>query len=119
MIHEVPSAITFFKQCLHANSPRVAVENPHMHPMAKQAVGSANCVVQPWHHGHPYTKKTLLWLRGLPPLMPTQIVGGELVPWINGGMSSRHAMTGNKKDRARSFPGIAAAMADQWGDLLR
>jgi hypothetical protein len=67
-------------------------------------------IVQPWQFGHGETKATAFWLKGLPPLVPTEIVPGRA--------ARVHRMPPHKdrwKDRSRTFPGIAAAMADQWG----
>ena len=66
--------------------------------------------IQPWQFGHGETKKTGLWLHGLPPLKPTNIVDGrEHRIWKMGPSPDR------AKARSKTFPGIAAAMAEQWG----
>ena len=68
--------------------------------------------------GHPYKKKTCLWLRGLPPLTPTQIVEPTML-WVDGGHSKGTKMVTfgfrDSKTRSKTFPGIAQAMAEQWG----
>ena len=84
-----------------------------------------DCVIQPYQFGHPYSKRTCLWLRGLPGLYPTKIVD-EHVPYVNGGSKDKYGnyrrFTGRKerdpKSRSKTFIGIAKAMADQWGDYL-
>ena len=120
MLDEIPGAIHFFKACLNANAPLVAVENPTMHSKAKREVGSASCVIQPWQFGHPYTKRTLLWLKGLPPLMPTEIISGPYKALVDGNPKQKLRSDNLKhgKDAALTFPGIAEAMADQWGAYL-
>ena len=111
---QMEEAAAFMRECLNANAPRVAVENPIMHKYAVELIGrQADQFVQPYHFGHPETKRTGLWLRGLPPLMPTEIVS-----------DAHHAERrihrlppgrGRAKERSRTYPGIAAAMAWQWG----
>lgn len=72
--------------------------------------------------GHPYSKRTCLWLKGLPPLKPTEIIENH-EPYVNGGCKDAHGnyrrFQGRKerdpKTRAKTFPGIAKAMAEQWG----
>lgn len=72
----------------------------------------ADQIIQPWQFGHGEIKATCLWLRGLPPLVPTEIVDGR-VPRVH------FASPGPERwrERSRTLPGIAAAMADQWGSL--
>lgn len=71
--------------------------------------------VQPYEHGHPFKKKTCLWLKNLPLLQPTDIVDVRESTkiagnWFNKGGKDR------QKNRAKTFSGIANAMAEQWGD---
>lgn len=95
---------------------RVCVENPVMHKHAKALIrdyAPPAQSVQPWQFGHPETKRTCLWLRNLPVLTPTRIVEGRA--------ARVHRMPPGPdrwRERSRFFPGIAAAMADQWGGLL-
>ena len=111
-------AASFFCQLLEAPIPRIAVENPVMHGIGRQAIhdisGGADAVqtVQPWMFGHGETKATQLWLVNLPPLVPTDIVDGRI--------ARVHRMPPGPdrwRERSRTMPGIAAAMADQWGPL--
>lgn len=67
-------------------------------------------IIQPWQFGHGETKKTCLWLRGLQPLIPTDIVEGREQRIFNMPPSEKRAM-----ERSKTFEGIAKAMADQWG----
>lgn len=108
----------FFLAFLNADCPCVAVENPvsstvfEMPPHAQE--------IQPYMFGHPYTKKTRLWLKGLPPLTPTDIVM-PVGPYVPAGTGRKDrtkygaAKRGeDAKNRAKTFPGIAKAMAEQW-----
>lgn len=96
----------FFMECLNAKAPYVAVENPL--PMKRAKLPKPDCFVQPFWYGHPYSKKTLYWLKNLPPLMPN----GDMANYKQFVWSSRG------KYRSRSFEGIANAMADQWGRFI-
>lgn len=110
-------AIRFFKLCQAANAPRVAVENPRMLKIARMRLGDPSCKVQPWEHGDPWSKLTYLWLKGLPPLMPSYIVSGER-SYIDFIRRTRGSSINSSKTRdlsSRTFPGIALAMAQQWG----
>lgn len=105
-------ALEFFRALLNAPIPRIAVENPV--GVASTLVGPPSQVVQPFHYGHPETKATCLWLRGLPKLVPTNIVPlpadprlRQRIHWIPPG--PRRWM-----ERSKTFQGIAAAMAEQW-----
>ena len=104
-------AATFFRLLLDASIPRIVVENPIMHRHA--GIRKPDQIIQPWQFGHPETKATCLWLKGLTPLRPTNIVPGR-EPRVH------HASPGPDrwKERSRTLPGIAAAMAEQWGDAL-
>jgi hypothetical protein len=102
----------FFMTLLNAPIPKICVENPI--PSKIYGLPQYSQVVQPFEHGHPFQKKTCLWLKGLPPLMATNIVAhGESTKiagnWFNKGGKDR------QKNRAKTFDGIAKAMADQWG----
>ena len=102
-------AAWFFKSlCSVERIPRIAVENPIPHRYAQ--LPPYTQIIQPWQFGHGEIKATCLWLKNLPPLVPTSIVEG------------RHARVHRAspgpdrwKERSRTLPGIAAAMADQWG----
>lgn len=110
-----------FMAILHANCERIAVENPI--PSRIYCMPPATQIVQPWEFGHPYTKKTCLWLKGLPGLLPTEIVE-PIGPWVCGNVDVWHRQAakgkviGKEKDakhRSKTFPGLAKAMAEQWG----
>lgn len=111
---ELDAAVDFFKLCLGANSPRIAVENPIQHKHARERIGAPYTqVIQPWQFGHGETKATCLWLKGLPRLEPTDIVEGR--------EARIHRMPPGPerwKKRSETFDGIAEAMANQWGAVL-
>jgi hypothetical protein len=104
----------------NAEIQKIAIENPT--PMRIVGLPPCSQVIQPYWFGHPYSKRTCLWLRGLPPLMPTEVLSYH-EPYVNGGNKDAHGnyrrFTGrNERDpktRSKTFPGIAKAMADQWG----
>lgn len=103
-------ALDFFRECLEAPINRVAVENPMS---IASRIAPKDQTVQPWEYGHGEKKTTWLWLKNLPHLVPTEIVPGrEEKVWSMAPGPER------EKERSRFFPGIAAAMADQWGRLL-
>ena len=113
----------FFKRLLDASIPRVAVENPTMHGYAASIVGEkATQTVHPWQHGHTQTKATGLWLRGLPPLVETHNVKAEMMELSYAERSAIHYASPGPdrwKERSVTFAGIAQAMADQWGSVVR
>lgn len=106
-------AAHFFLQCLNANAPRVAVENPVMHKYAKELIGGEHSFsIQPWQFGHGEVKRTCFWTRGLPKLKPTNIVAGRRQR-----VATESPSPDRWKERSRFLPGIAKAMAEQWGGL--
>ena len=114
---EVRAAAAFFNLRHEFNAPFVATENPIPHKYAKELIGMYDQLIQPYHFGHPERKGTCFWLKGLPPLVHTKNVYKEMlarpkkernrIQWI--GPSKERA-----KLRAKTFPGIAEAIADQW-----
>lgn len=103
------SAIMFVKELMEAPIDRIAIENPV--GILSTRIRKPDQYIQPWQFGHGETKKTCLWLKNLPLLQPTNVVEGR---------SNRiHMMPGGKrqaKRRSIMYPGIAAAMAEQWGE---
>ena len=93
-----------FMKILSADCERIAVENPV--PLGVYALPPYTQIVQPYEFGHPYTKKTCLWLKGLPKLKPTNIVEPKESYVM-------HKIRDSKR-RSKTFTGIADAMADQW-----
>lgn len=110
----------FFMRFYNADCEKIAIENPT--PMKIVGLPPYNQVIQPYMFGHPYTKRTCLWLKRLPILMATDIVSGDIQPYVNGGCKDAHGnyrrFQGRKerdpKIRSKTFPGIARAMAEQW-----
>lgn len=96
----------FFFKCLNANAPYVAVENPI--PMARAQLPRPDCYINPSWFGVKYTKKTLYWLRNLPPIMP-EIINPNTKSFVR---SSRG------KYRSRTFPEVARAIARQWSSYI-
>jgi hypothetical protein len=109
------AALDFIRELMAADIDQIAIENP------QGAIGSyirkADQYIQPHWFGDPYIKKTGLWLKNVPKLLPTCPVE-PVGHW----MHSSNVITGlpteaskSKRDRSLTFPGIARAMADQWG----
>lgn len=101
-------AIEFFLKITAIRVPRLAIENPVS--IMSTVYRKPDQIIQPWQFGHGETKSTCLWLRGLPRLVPTCIVSGR-EPRV-------HRMPPSKdrwKLRSITYPGIAEAMAVQWG----
>lgn len=109
--YKMMAAAEFFRQCLAASAVKVCVENPIMHGKALSIVGVKYAqIIQPWQFGHGETKATCLWLRGLPPLIPTDIVSGR-----DGRIHRLPPGPDRSRLRSVTFAGIARAMAEQWG----
>ena len=112
MERELREGAALFSAFWNAPVPHVAVENPVMHGHAKRLIenyAEPAQSIQPWQFGHGECKRTCLWLRGLPPLTPTHVVEGR--------EQRVHRMPPSPtrwKERSRFYPGIAAAMAEQW-----
>lgn len=107
---EQAEALEFVRALLDAPIPRIALENPVS--VISSHIRKPDQIIQPWQFGHDETKATCLWLKGLPPLVPTAIVDGR--------EARVHRMPPGPdrwRERSRTFPGIARAMADQWGEL--
>lgn len=118
-LHEKPgrwekldAAAAFFRELLDAPIPCVAVENPIMHKYGVERIGRRqDQVVQPWQFGQGETKAICLWLKNLPSLEPTDVVDGR--------KARVHRATPSPdrwKERSRFYPGVARAMAEQWGN---
>ena len=108
------AAKDFFMAFYNADCEKICIENPT--PSRVYELPKYTQVIQPWMFGHPVQKRTCLWLKGLEPLKPTEIVEerqSSKVPgnWFNKGGKER------QKNRAKTFPGIAKAMAEQWGGV--
>jgi hypothetical protein len=106
-------AAEFFKALLAADVPRIAVENPR--PIVHVNLPGATQYVQPWMFGHAEKKATGLWLKNLPPLVPTDVVPKEL---RKGVVHFTSPGPNRWKERSRTYTGLAEAMAEQWGGHL-
>lgn len=110
----------FFLKFLNAPITKIAVENPI--PSGVYRLPKYSQVIQPYEYGHPYSKKTCLWLKGLPKLEPTEIVE-PICSWVSGGSKkadgtpreNKGTSFRDSKRKSKTFPGIAEAMAEQWG----
>ena len=105
---EQKHALRFVDKLMSMPTPKIALENPI--GKISTAIRRPDQIIQPWQFGHGETKATCLWLKGLPKLTPTKIVGGR--------EARVHRMPPSKerwKERSRTLPGIAWAMASQWG----
>jgi hypothetical protein len=105
-------AKSFFMRLYESNIPKICIENPI--PSKVYGLPAYTQIIQPYEFGHSYSKKTCLWLKSLPNLMPTNIVNERQSTkvagnWFNKGGKDR------AKNRAKTFQGIADAMAEQWG----
>jgi hypothetical protein len=106
---EQAAAIAFAEALWSAPIPRVALENPIGVLSTRSRLGKPSQIIQPWQFGHGETKATCLWLRGLPPLVPTNVVSGRA--------ARVHRLPPSPdrwKLRSRTYQGIADAMAEQW-----
>ena len=111
----------FFMKFINADCDRICVENPV--PLKIVNLPPYTQIIQPWQFGHPYSKRTCLWLKGLPKLEPTNIITEGVQPYVNGGCKDAYGnyrrFQGRKerdpKTRSKTFEGIAEAFAIQWG----
>jgi len=119
------AAKDFFMTFLNADCERIAVENPI--PSSVYELPPYTQIIQPFEYGHPWSKKTCLWLKGLPPLVPTEIVSDHK-PFVSSGSYTKthdpkykgaSRKGGSARSRSKTFPGIARAMAEQWGGDIR
>lgn len=110
-------ALEFFRLLLNADIPRIAIENPI--GIASTRIRPADQTIQPWQFGHPESKATQLWLKGLPLLKPTSILKKpESGRWENQTASGQNKLPPSAdrwKIRSATYQGIAQAMAKQWG----
>ncbi len=117
MWRELDEGAALFSTLWNADSPCIAVENPVMHRHAKVRIKNYRNFaqsVQPWQFGHGECKRTCLWLKNLPNLIPTDIVEGreQRIHLLPPGPD-------RWRERSRFFTGIAQAMAQQWGPAIQ
>ena len=116
-------AKAFFMRFFNGECDHICIENPT--PLSIVGLPPETQVIQPYEHGHPYSKRTCLWLKGLPMLQATEILPYH-EPWVNGGCKDHHGNyrrfqgrgERDPKNRAKTFEGIAKAMATQWSAYL-
>jgi len=111
-----------FMKLLNAPIKHIAVENPV--PLKVVGLPKHNQAVQPYEYGHEYSKKTLLWLKNLPLLKPTEIVENykPYLPSNTGGKKrgQKYQFKNiSQKESSKTFSGIAKAMAEQWGNFIK
>jgi hypothetical protein len=118
-------ALDFVRLLMDAPIPRICIENPVS--VISTRIRKPDQIVQPWQFGDDASKKTCLWLKGLPPLRHTKIIPGRVVLMPNGKQVQRWANQCDSgqnnlgpsqdrwKERSKTYPGIARAMAKTWG----
>jgi len=119
-------ALDFVRRLMDAPIPRIAIENPVS--CISSRIRKPDQIIQPWQFGEDASKATCLWLKNLPLLTPTKIIEGREVVhngktvrrWANQTDSGQNKLAPSEdrwKERSRTYAGIAAAWADQWGSL--
>jgi len=103
-------ALAFVRELMRAPIPRIALENPVS--IISTRIRKPDQIIQPYMFGHRELKTTCLWLKGLPALQPTHIVDAKGYSYAH---QVRHAPDVREKNRSRTPPGVARAMAEQWG----
>ena len=106
--NEQQNALAFVRKLLAAPINKICLENPIS--IISSRIRKPDQIIQPWQFGHPETKATCLWLKNLPPLVPTNIVEGRKAR-----VHLEPPGPDRWKNRSRTYQGIADAMADQWG----
>ena len=104
------AALDFVELLMYAPIPRICIENPVS--VISTEICKPDQIIQPWQFGHGETKTTCLWLKNLPPLVPTNIVEGR-----EGRILAMSPGPDRWKERSRTYEGIAEAMAEQWSNL--
>ncbi len=105
---EQAEAVEFFMALVDADVPKIAVENPIS--IMSTRYRKPDQIIQPWMFGHGEVKSTCLWLKGLPRLVPTNVVEGRVAR-----VHHESPSPNRWRNRSRTFRGIAVAMAEQWG----
>ena len=107
------ASIDFFMKFANAHCDRIAIENPV--GIMSTRFRKPDQIINPWQFGHPETKKTCLWLKNLQPLEETENVYAYMMTLPEKERSRIHWMgSGHAKERSKTYPGIARAMAEQW-----
>ena len=115
-------ALNFVGILFNAPIKKIALENPVS--VISSRIRKPDQIIQPYEYGHDASKKTCLWLKGLPKLLPTKFIEPRLINgkkvWVNQTDSGQNKLAPSKdrwKIRSKTYQGIADAMADQWGNL--
>ena len=108
--------IDFFMEFTNAKCDKIAIENPV--GIMSSVWRKPDQIIQPYEYGDKFKKTTCLWLKGLPKLKPTNIVEPNLKTYKCGKTFSVDYCGANGKQRSKTYPGIAKAIADQWGGLI-
>lgn len=115
------AAKAFFLALFNAPIERIAIENPT--PLKVVELPKHSQVIQPYEYGHEYSKRTLLWLKNLPLLKPTDIKS-NYKPYLPSNTAGKkrgqkyHYVNITQKDRSKTFAGVAKAMAEQWAGKI-
>jgi hypothetical protein len=116
-------AIAFARELLAAPIDRIALENP-IGALSRE-IRPPDQIIQPWQFGHPESKQTALWLKGVPDLLPTDILEPTAFQangrprWTNQTATGQNKLSPSPdraRNRSRTYPGIARAMAQQWSE---
>ena len=112
---EQAEALEFVRTLMDAPIPRIALENPVS--VISSRIRRPDQIIQPYQFGHPESKKTCLWLKGLNPLQPTAVMQmrGRWENQTPSGQNKLGPSPDRWKIRSKTYPGIAHAMATQWG----
>jgi len=113
-LQEAMNAKDFFMKLWNAPIPKIALENPR--PLNIVGLPKETQRIQPYMFREPYSKLTYLWLKGFPPLVPTNIIT-DYTPYMQSGAKGAPLSKARGRARSRTFSGIADAMACQWGSL--
>jgi hypothetical protein len=110
-------ALAFVRKLLGAPVDKIALENPV--GVISTRIRKPDCIIQPYEFGHPESKKTCLWLKNLPVLKPTHIcqkpASGHWENQTPSGQNRLGPSSDRWKERSKTYPGVASAMAKQWG----
>lgn len=113
-------ALGFVKLLMDADVKHIAIENPV--GVISSRIRKPDCIIQPWQYGHPESKTTCLWLKNLPALQPTNILkkpaSGRWANQTPSGQNKLGPSADRWKERSKTYPGIALAMAQQWSAFV-
>ncbi len=102
----------FFNKFLKSECKKLVIENPVHHGYARKLIPKYNQIIHPWQFGNTTKKQICLWLRGVPKLIPTEIIPLEL---RTADIHNEPPGPDRERNRSKFFPGVADAMADRWG----